>query len=202
MEILIDFDGTCVEHAYPNVGAEIGAAYVLKRLVAAGHKLILFTMRSGKELDDAVEWFTSHGIRLYGVNRNDLRDEWTSSPKPYGDLIIDDTCLGMPLLQTSGRPYVDWGSVTTYLETRRIIPKVVLDEEEFEKQGDSYYTKKGDFLIELEVLKKGYLLNVGNGFIKTRLESEELTEALNEAAWYIQSYLEMDEQINKQLYLP
>ena len=53
MIINIDFDATCVTHDYPNVGKDIGAIPVLKLLVTEGHKLILFTMRDKKELDDA-----------------------------------------------------------------------------------------------------------------------------------------------------
>lgn len=46
MVIILDFDGTCVTHDYPNVGHDIGAAPVLRKLVAEGHQLVLFTMRS------------------------------------------------------------------------------------------------------------------------------------------------------------
>lgn len=46
MIIAVDFDGTCVTHEFPRVGAEIGAAEVLKELTDKGHKIILFTMRS------------------------------------------------------------------------------------------------------------------------------------------------------------
>lgn len=64
MKIGIDFDGTCVTHDYPRIGKDIGAVPVLKELVERGHKLILNTMRSGKELEDAVEWFKKM-ISLY-----------------------------------------------------------------------------------------------------------------------------------------
>ena len=55
--IAIDFDGTCVTHAYPDVGREIGAPRVLHKIVDAGGQLILWTMRSGSHLEDAVNWF-------------------------------------------------------------------------------------------------------------------------------------------------
>jgi hypothetical protein len=57
MIIAIDFDGTCVTHEYPYIGKDIGAVPVLKELVSSGHQLILFTMRSGKELNDAI-WYS------------------------------------------------------------------------------------------------------------------------------------------------
>ena len=68
----IDFDGTVVTHMYPEVGKDIGAVPVLKRLVDCGNKLILFTMRDSKNgtLQDAINWFKENGIELYGVNTN------------------------------------------------------------------------------------------------------------------------------------
>ena len=114
MYIAIDFDGTCVTHDYPRIGKEIGATKVLKRLVEAGHKLILNTMRSDKELQDAVNWFKKNGIELYGVNENPTQKRWTNSPKVYAHMYIDDAALGCPLInapELSDRQFVDWDSV-------------------------------------------------------------------------------------------
>ena len=112
----IDFDGTCVTHEYPKVGQDIGAAPVLTNIVLKGGKLVLNTMRSGKELEDAVNWFKSKNIPLWGVNKNPTQHEWTTSPKVYANLYIDDAALGTPLIKpNTGRPYVDWKSVATLL---------------------------------------------------------------------------------------
>lgn len=118
MDIVIDFDGTVVTHDYPRVGKDIGAVPILKELIDRGHKLILFTMRCDKQLQEAVNWFKDNEIPLYGIQRNPGQDSWTSSPKAYGQLIIDDAALGCPLTnnkQYSDRPYVDWESVRFYL---------------------------------------------------------------------------------------
>ena len=114
MYIAIDFDGTCVTHDYPRIGKEIGATEVLKRLVEAGHKLILNTMRSDKELQDAINWFKKNGIELYGVNENPTQKQWTNSPKVYAHMYIDDAAFGCPLInapELSNRQFVDWDSV-------------------------------------------------------------------------------------------
>jgi hypothetical protein len=110
LEICVDFDGTCVTHEYPEIGKDIGAQPVLKRMVEEGHKLVLFTMRSGEPLDQAVDWFDRNGIPLYGVNTNPTQKTWTASPKAYGQLYIDDAALGMELRYPidGKRPYVDW----------------------------------------------------------------------------------------------
>lgn len=116
MIIAIDFDGTCVTHEYPNVGRDIGAPPVIKKLFDRGDKIILFTMRSGKELDDAVNWFKSIGVELFGVNENPEQHTWTSSPKPYAHLYIDDAALGVPLIRDPhGRAYVNWETVSQIL---------------------------------------------------------------------------------------
>lgn len=124
MYIAIDFDGTCVTHEYPRVGKDIGAVPVLKKLVDSGHHIILNTMRSGKELIDAVKWFADNDIPLYGANENPTQAEWTLSPKVYAHLYIDDAALGCPLMSdfaVSSRPFVDWTAVEYYLMFNNII---------------------------------------------------------------------------------
>lgn len=124
MYIAIDFDGTCVTHDYPRIGKDIGATEVLKRLIKSGHKLILNTMRSGKELQDAIDWFKENDIELYGANKNPSQKSWTNSPKVYAHMYIDDAALGCPLkmdLNLSNRPFVDWGVVSTLLKDHAII---------------------------------------------------------------------------------
>jgi hypothetical protein len=113
MIIAIDFDGTCVTHDYPEVGRDIGAAEVIRKFVARGDKIILFTMRSGQHLDDAVMWFAANEIPLFGINQNPEQHTWTASPKPYANVYIDDAALGVPLMRPGGhsRPYVHWNAV-------------------------------------------------------------------------------------------
>lgn len=134
MDIVIDFDGTVVTHEFPKVGRDIGAEQVLMEIVSAGHNLILFTMRSdvtlpysknpeiitesGNYLSDAIHWFKQKGIPLYGIQKNPTQHTWTSSPKAYGQVIIDDAALGCPLVYSGNeneRPYVDWVAVREML---------------------------------------------------------------------------------------
>jgi hypothetical protein len=122
MEIAVDFDGTCVTHEYPKIGKDIGAVPVLKQLVEKGHHLILYTMRSGKELDQAVNWFSENGIKLYAKQYNPTQKNWTSSNKCYAQLYIDDAALGCPLIYTqAGKPFVDWVVVSEQLKNRGIL---------------------------------------------------------------------------------
>ena len=113
MIIAIDFDGTCVVHQYPLVGSDIGAAPVIRKFVERGDKIILFTMRSGEHLEAAVEWFSKNRIPLFGVNCNPDQHAWTTSPKPYANVYIDDAALGVPLVSPADgiRSYVDWEAV-------------------------------------------------------------------------------------------
>lgn len=119
MKIAIDFDGTCVTHDFPLVGKDIGAIPVLKELVNNGHKLILFTMRSGNELIEAENWFKQNDIPLYGIQHDPDQNKWTSSPKCFANLYIDDAALGAPLKtddKLSDRPFIDWKLAEKLLE--------------------------------------------------------------------------------------
>lgn len=119
MYIAVDFDGTCVTHDYPNIGKDIGAVPVLKKLTDSGHKIILNTMRSGDKLEEAMQWFTDNNIPLYGANENPTQKSWTKSPKVFANLYIDDAALGCPLIfdhAVSSRPFVNWNAVEEYLE--------------------------------------------------------------------------------------
>lgn len=132
--ICVDFDGTCVTHDYPRVGADIGSVPVLKRLADNGCKLILFTMRSEKGvkegmfesgLTDAVNWFKQNDIPLYGIQTNPTQKHWTESPKAYGQLYLDDAALGAPLKfdeKLSDRPFYDWAKAEAMLEGMGVLP--------------------------------------------------------------------------------
>lgn len=115
--VAVDFDGTCVTHEYPRVGRDVGATPVLKRLAREGAKIILWTMRSHDRLAEAMLWFQERKIQLYGVNANPDQHTWTSSPKAYANLYIDDAALGCPLCKglTGERPFVDWQAVSLML---------------------------------------------------------------------------------------
>ena len=116
-DIVVDFDGTCVTHEYPKVGRFIGAPKVLKRIIREGGRLILFTMRSGPQLEAAVNWFAENDIELYGIQTNPGQKKWTDSPKAYGAIIIDDAALGCPMKQglPGERPFVDWDAAELLL---------------------------------------------------------------------------------------
>lgn len=98
MIIAIDFDGTLVDHEYPRIGKEkLFAFETLKLLIKAEHRLILWTIRSGKELDEAVEFCRKKGVEFYAVNRNypeEVYVEGEFSRKINADLFIDDRNLG------------------------------------------------------------------------------------------------------------
>lgn len=113
MIIAVDFDGTLVEHEYPRIGPEVPFAFeTLKLWMGQGHRLILYTMRSGEKLKEAVDFCMGRGVDFWGVNQNPEQHEWTDSPKVYAHQYIDDAAYGCPLIKKTGaRPYVDWSSL-------------------------------------------------------------------------------------------
>jgi hydroxymethylpyrimidine pyrophosphatase-like HAD family hydrolase len=97
IKIAIDFDGTIVEHQYPEIGKEkLFAFQTLKELEKKGARLILWTFRTGKELDDAIEYCRKNGVEFYSVNKNypeEIVDE-SVSRKIDADIYIDDKNIG------------------------------------------------------------------------------------------------------------
>lgn len=108
MTIAVDFDGTIVEHKYPAIGEERPfATETLKMLIADQHQLILWTVREGQLLDEAVEWCRKRGVEFYAVNRDYPEENGTENNNHYSrklkvDVWIDDRNIG-------GLP--DWGEI-------------------------------------------------------------------------------------------
>ena len=107
MLIAVDFDGTIVTHKYPAIGEELPfATDTLKMLRQDGHRLILWSVREGRLLDEAVEWCRERGVEFYAIN-HDYPEETTDNNPHFSrklkvDLFIDDRNLG-------GLP--DWGTI-------------------------------------------------------------------------------------------
>lgn len=97
MTIAVDFDGTIVEEAYPQIGKPIPFAIdVLKKLIYEDyHHVILWTVREGALLEEAVQYCRQRGVEFYAVNKlhPHLPDEYCSR-KIAVDIFIDDRSLG------------------------------------------------------------------------------------------------------------
>lgn len=106
--IAVDFDGTIVEHKYPDIGKVRPFAFeTLKALESEGYRLILWTSREGKLQEDAVAFCQKNGLTFYAVNSNNppgylFEDKSSKSKKIVADIYIDDHNLG-------GLP--DWGEI-------------------------------------------------------------------------------------------
>ena len=98
LKIAVDFDGTIVEHRYPEIGKEIMFALkTLRTLQEQGHQLILWTYRSGRELDEAVEYCRRNGVEFYAINSSYPEEEFDEdydSRKIDADIFIDDRNIG------------------------------------------------------------------------------------------------------------
>ena len=121
MTIAVDFDGTIVEHRYPEIGKEIiFATDTLKMLINDGHQLILWTVREGEMLDEAVEWCRQRGVEFYAVNKDfpeeDVEKNENSSRKLRVDLFIDDRNIG-------GLP--DWGTIYQMINEHKSYKEVL-----------------------------------------------------------------------------
>lgn len=96
MVIAVDFDGTIVEHNYPEIGREIPGAIESLKNLSQRNKIILWTVREGKRLDEAIEFCAKRGLTFYAVNSDSPGMEWDGrgSRKLRADVFIDDANLG------------------------------------------------------------------------------------------------------------
>ena len=118
--VAVDFDGTLVDHRFPEIGPPVPEAFKwMRAFQKMGAKIILNTMRSDHVMEDgtqkcplssAVDFIKNQGISLYGINENPDQKSWTSSPKVYANVYIDDAAVGCPLIKVKGfhRLCVDW----------------------------------------------------------------------------------------------
>jgi len=90
------------------MGEDIGAVPWLRLAIEKypSVRIMLNTMRSGPELEIARLWLEEKGVPVWALNHNPNQDRWTTSPKAYAYLYIDDCALGTPL-RSDGKG-VDW----------------------------------------------------------------------------------------------
>ena len=96
MIIAVDFDGTIVEHAYPEIGKPIPFAIeTLIQLQREGHRIILWSVREGELLQEALDYCAERGLRFFAANENYPGEDRNSVPrKLLADIFIDDRNLG------------------------------------------------------------------------------------------------------------
>lgn len=133
MTIAVDFDGTIVEHRYPEIGEEIPfATDTLKMLIRDRHKIILWTVREGHFLDEAIEWCRQRGVEFYAVNR-EYPEETTANNQHFTrklssvDVWIDDRNIG-------GLP--DWGTIYRMISRHKHWSDLIAEA----SHGQSYYS--------------------------------------------------------------
>ena len=93
--IAVDFDQTLAYGTYPECGKpNVRLIDWLNECKKNGCKLILFTCREGKPLEDAVEWCKEHGLEFDAVNDNleEVKQRLGANPrKVLFDHYIDTT---------------------------------------------------------------------------------------------------------------
>lgn len=134
MTIAVDFDGTIVEHRYPEIGEELPfATETLKMLIKDRHKLILWSVREGKLLDDAVNWCRERGVEFYAVNRDYPEENGKESNNFFSrklkvDMFIDDRNIG-------GLP--DWGTIYRMISEHKTYYDIMM-----ERIGTGHYQEE------------------------------------------------------------
>ncbi|MFA6832711.1 MAG: hypothetical protein WCR36_10685 [Bacteroidaceae bacterium] len=139
MVIAVDFDGTIVEHKYPAIGEELPFAIdTLKMLINEQHRLILWSVREGKLLDEAIQWCNERGIEFWAVNKDYPEENGTLnnnhfSRKIKADIFIDDRNLG-------GLP--DWGQIYRMIHEHKSYKDLIREQLSLSVEGSKIKNKK------------------------------------------------------------
>lgn len=95
----VDFDGTLANTRFPEIiGPREKVIAAVKILKTQGHKIILWTSRCGKHLEDAVEWCKDQGIVFDAVNEPlpEQVEKWgNDTRKIWADVYIDDKAVSV-----------------------------------------------------------------------------------------------------------
>lgn len=135
MTIAVDFDGTIVEDRYPSIGEEKPfATETLKMLIKDRHRLILWSVREGRVLEEAVEWCRERGVEFYAVNKDYPEENGTFNNNHFSrklkvDVFIDDRQIG-------GLP--EWGEIYQIIKSGKPFSRI-------QHHEDSYF---GSGLVE------------------------------------------------------
>ena len=133
MVIAVDFDGTIVEHKYPKIGEEIPfATETLRMLIKEKHKLILWSVREGQLLQDAIDWCRERGVEFYAVNKDypEEKVEYNNhfSRKIKADMFIDDRNVG-------GLP--EWGQIYQMIHSGQSYRQLLTGHNSYERERNS-----------------------------------------------------------------
>lgn len=95
--VAVDFDGTLCEDKWPEIGCpNWDLIRYLKYLKGLNNKLILWTCRVDKELNEAIAWCKLHNLEFDAVNENlpDMIEKYgTNTRKIFADMYIDDKAI-------------------------------------------------------------------------------------------------------------
>ena len=130
MIVAVDFDGTLCHDAWPGVNEmSLPGIYTLKIFKQNGGRLVLWTCRTGRSLQAAIDACAAYGLTFDAINENDPQhiEMWEAdhgksvySPKVYADLYIDDKAMmcyeGIPWLRVhhflngidDSKEFLDW----------------------------------------------------------------------------------------------
>lgn len=131
MNIYLDFDGTVVEHDYPQIGSlNPNSLEVIKKLQDAGHNIILNTMRvefDDGSMQEALDFINMNesvtGIKIEQQTEQKIYPPKWNLDKIENDIFIDDIASNIPLIKAPvvGGFMVDWIEIEKQLKRKGII---------------------------------------------------------------------------------
>lgn len=147
MRIAVDFDGTIVENRFPEIGEERPFALeVLKKFREEEHHvLILWTVRNGAYLEDALRWCEERGLVFDAVNEHYLEDGESFSAEDFSHkvnahLFIDDRNIG-------GVP--DWTTIYRQVKSGNAFSPILPERENPSARPKNIFIRFGEWIEKI-----------------------------------------------------
>ena len=216
MIFAIDFDGTIVSNKFPAIGTEITRTtdFIRKYIQSNPHnQWILYTMREGEKLRNALDWLEDHDLKPDYVNDNtkELQESFGNNPrKIYADFYIDDHNFTIPI-EVKSEAFAPDDPVVMVKPTTNVKTITELAKEVPTKNYPSYldcpkhalskadavnhpkhYTDTPFGLEVIEITDK-YDFSIGNAlkYILRAGKKNDAVEDLEKAVWYLNHKIEM-----------
>lgn len=197
MIFAIDFDGTIVSNKFPAIGTEITHTtdFIRKYIQSSEHnQWILYTMREGENLRNALDWLEDHDLKPDYVNDNtkELQESFGNNPrKIYADFYIDDHNFTIPIEVKSEAFAPDDPVVMVKPVPNAKIPQHALSKADAVNHP-KHYTDTPFGLEVIEITDK-YDFSVGNAlkYILRAGKKGDAIEDLEKAIWYLNHKIEL-----------
>lgn len=173
----VDFDGTLVEEAFPEIGAlKQETVEFINQAKKQGHLIIIWTARSNQKADEAKEFLEKNNIYYDYFNENPedpyaLRGE--QGRKIFCDIYLDDRCIHIDDIDKAFNVLNGHKKLPKFMQLKM---EVAMYERDYSRYHEAYTFQKGEIVEILRVCGETAVIYSKNGNESTTVHIKHLQE--------------------------